>query len=144
MFYNTDGLVNGATRQKLTQATMRNMLIPMRSIEEQKHIVELLNRVVEIKLHRQNELTKLDELIKARFVELFGTLEKPVQNFRRATLKELCSKITDYVRENGDIQMEDLVQKSPFDHFNIQDLFGANIVFIKQLVNAMHNSIMVA
>ena len=72
MFYNTDGLVNGATRQKLTQATMRKMLIPMRSIEEQKHIVEMLNRVVEIKSHRQNELIKLDELIKARFVELFG------------------------------------------------------------------------
>ena len=28
MFYNTDGLVNGATRQKLTLATMRKMLIP--------------------------------------------------------------------------------------------------------------------
>ena len=72
MFYNTAGLVNGATRQKLTQATMREMLIPMRSIEEQKHIIEMLNRVVEIKFHRQNELVKLDELIKARFVELFG------------------------------------------------------------------------
>ena len=79
MFYNTDGLVNGATRQKLTQATMRKMLIPMRSIEEQKHIVELLNRVVEIKSHRQNELVKLDELIKARFVELFGdTVTNPL------------------------------------------------------------------
>lgn len=72
MFYNTAGLVNGATRQKLTQATMREMLIPMRSIEEQKHIIEMLNRVVEIKFHRQNELVKLDELIKARFVEMFG------------------------------------------------------------------------
>ena len=28
MFYNTNGLVNGATRQKLTQATMRKMQIP--------------------------------------------------------------------------------------------------------------------
>ena len=75
MFYNTAGLVNGATRQKLTQATMREMLIPMRSIEEQKHIIEMLNRVVEIKFHRQNELVKLDELIKARFIELFGDTE---------------------------------------------------------------------
>lgn len=72
MFYNTDGLVNGATRQKLTQATMRKMLIPMRDIEEQKHIIELLNRVVEIRTLRQNELMALDDLIKSRFVELFG------------------------------------------------------------------------
>lgn len=72
MFYNTEGLVNGATRQKLTQAAMRKMLIPMRHIEEQKYIVEHLNRVVEIKTLRQSELTKLDDLIKARFVEMFG------------------------------------------------------------------------
>ena len=78
MFYNTAGLVNGATRQKLTQATMREMLIPMRSIEEQKHIIEMLNRVVEIKFHRQNELVKLDELIKARFVEMFYDNDYPV------------------------------------------------------------------
>ena len=78
MFYNTAGLVNGATRQKLTQATMREMLIPMRSIEEQKHIIEMLNRVVEIKFHRQNELVKLDELIKARFVEMFYDKDYPV------------------------------------------------------------------
>lgn len=91
MFYNTDGLVNGATRQKLTQATMRKMLIPMRSIEEQKHIVELLNRVVEIKFHRQNELTKLDELIKARFVELFG---KFIERTEPVDFENICEFVT--------------------------------------------------
>ena len=30
MFYNVDGMVNGATRQKLTQAAMRKMQIPSR------------------------------------------------------------------------------------------------------------------
>lgn len=93
MFYNTDGLVNGATRQKLTQATMRKMLIPMRSIEEQKHIVELLNRVVEIKSHRQNELVKLDELIKVRFVELFGDPETNPYGWEKVTVGDVCSSI---------------------------------------------------
>lgn len=91
MFYNTAGLVNGATRQKLTQATMREMLIPMRSIEEQKHIIEMLNRVVEIKFHRQNELVKLDELIKARFVELFGDININDKNWDCEPLGELCT-----------------------------------------------------
>ena len=91
MFYNTAGLVNGATRQKLTQATMREMLIPMRSIEEQKHIIEMLNRVVEIKFHRQNELVKLDDLIKARFVELFGDININDKNWDCEPLGELCT-----------------------------------------------------
>ena len=43
MFYNTDGLVNGATRQKLTQAVMRKMLIPKRSLTDQHDIVKRIN-----------------------------------------------------------------------------------------------------
>lgn len=96
MFYNTAGLVNGATRQKLTQATMREMLIPMRSIEEQKHIIEMLNRVVEIKFHRQNELVKLDELIKARFVEMFGDPVSNTKGWKRVIIDECVDSI-----ENG-------------------------------------------
>ena len=36
MFYNVDGMVNGATRQKLTQAAMRKMQIPSRSHRRSK------------------------------------------------------------------------------------------------------------
>ncbi len=99
MFYNTAGLVNGATRQKLTQATMREMLIPMRSIEEQKHIIEMLNRVVEIKFHRQNELVKLDELIKARFVELFGDLKSNNKGWQIVSFKECADIDTNMIHD---------------------------------------------
>ena len=75
MFYNTDGLVNGATRQKLTQATMRQMLIPQRAYQEQCDIVAQMNKVNLIIKTRQNQLQKLDDLVKARFVELFGDLK---------------------------------------------------------------------
>lgn len=77
MFYNTDGLVNGATRQKLTQATMRKMLIPQKSEEEQLQIVKLLNNVVDIIDKRKQQLQQLDELVKARFVEMFANKGYP-------------------------------------------------------------------
>ena len=77
MFYNTDGLVNGATRQKLTQATMRQMLIPQRTYQEQCDIVAQLNKTNLIIKTRQQQLQKLDELVKARFVELFGNDKYP-------------------------------------------------------------------
>lgn len=88
MFYNTDGLVNGATRQKLTQTTMRKMLIPKRSLPEQKEIVKQLNAIVTIKDMRQQDLQKLDELIKARFVEMFGD---PVENPQKWDTKSLVT-----------------------------------------------------
>ena len=72
MFYNTDGLVNGATRQKLTQSAMRKMKIPYVPIELQIAIVKKIKKIQSIIMKRQQELDKLDELVKARFVELFG------------------------------------------------------------------------
>lgn len=95
MFYNTDGLVNGATRQKLTQATMRKMQIPYRSEKEQKQIVDLLCKTTAIINNRKQQLQQLDELVKARFIELFGD---PVSNplgWEMKTLKEVCLKLND-------------------------------------------------
>ena len=75
MFYNTDGIVNGATRQKLTQAMMRKMTIPYRELSKQVEIVKKLKTVISIKESREQELHTLDELIKARFVEMFESEE---------------------------------------------------------------------
>ena len=71
-FYKVDGMVNGATRQKLTQAAMRKMQIPLRSMDKQKYIVDVLNHIIKLIERRQQELQLLDDLIKARFVEMFG------------------------------------------------------------------------
>ena len=72
MFYDTEKLVNGATRQKLTQAMMRKMLIPKRSISEQKKIVATLNTIRDSIVKQAKRIKLLDNLIKARFVEMFG------------------------------------------------------------------------
>lgn len=90
MFYNTDGLVNGATRQKLTQATMRQMLIPQRAYQEQCDIVAQMNKVNLIIKTRQNQLQKLDELVKARFVELFGDPLTNPKGYQEKYLSEIA------------------------------------------------------
>lgn len=72
MFYNTNGLVNGATRQKLTQSTMRTMKIPCLEINEQQEIVQKIKKIEFILNDLNGQLELLDELIKARFVEMFG------------------------------------------------------------------------
>ena len=75
MFYDTSGLVNGATRQKLTQAAMREMKIPYRNSAEQKEIVRKIDAVFCLIEKRQLELHHLDQLVKSRFVEMFGDPE---------------------------------------------------------------------
>ena len=94
MFYKVDGMINGATRQKLTQAAMCKMKIPLRTLEEQSHIVDELNRIVKIKKLRQQELEILDNLIQARFVEMFGDSRSNPFGFEKKMLKDTCKVIT--------------------------------------------------
>ena len=91
MVYKVDGMVNGATRQKLTQAAMRKMKIPSRSMNEQLHIVDELNRILKIKEQRQQELTLLDDLIKARFVEMFGHPDLNEKGWKMNTFGDICT-----------------------------------------------------
>ena len=72
MFRDVSNIVNGATRQKLTQADMRGIEIPLLPLDEQLTIVEKLNKIFDLIFIRKQQLAKLDELIKSRFIELFG------------------------------------------------------------------------
>lgn len=62
---------------------------------KQDKIIYILDKIQDIIDAKNKELKLLDDLIKARFVEMFGTLDVPTHVFERATLKELCNKITD-------------------------------------------------
>ena len=88
MFYDTSGLVNGATRQKLTQAAMREIKIPYREIDEQQEIVGKIDSVFSLIEKSQLELRRLDELVKSRFVEMFGEMHSSVYETKK--LREFC------------------------------------------------------
>ena len=72
MFYNTEGLINGATRQKLTQSSMRKMKIPKLHIDIQRNIVKEIKSVKSIIEISGKQLENLSLLVRARFVEMFG------------------------------------------------------------------------
>lgn len=95
MFYDTTSIVNGATRQKLTQAAMRQMTIPMVSMDEQKDIVLKLSKVEGLISQRKEQLNKLDELVKSRFIELFGTIHDNKFGYEIKTLQDVCEQIKD-------------------------------------------------
>lgn len=69
MFYDVTGLVNGATRQNLTQADMRKIEILLLPLEKQRRIAVTLDKVTDLISKRRQQLDKLDELVKAGFVD---------------------------------------------------------------------------
>ena len=119
MFYDTSGLVNGATRQKLTQAAMRQMTIPLNSIEDQRMIVRKIKAFEQIKKHRKEQIDALDELIKARFVEMFGNPITNTKELETMSLKDVL------VLKAGDFTTASDISDEP-NEINKYPCYGGN------------------
>lgn len=70
--YDFEKLNTTVTIPSLTKANLLNVEIEVLTIEEQKIVVEELSKIDGLITLRKQQLEKLDELVKARFVELFG------------------------------------------------------------------------
>ena len=53
-----------------------------------------------------------------------------------------CQQIVDYARKNGDVTMTVLLRESPFCDMDVTQIFGANIGYIKQLIDGLHKPIL--
>ena len=71
----------------LKQVSQLDIKLP--GLEQQKQIVKVLDKVTELISLRKQQLTKLDELVKARFVEMFGDPVKNTMDWEIKSLSEL-------------------------------------------------------
>lgn len=63
---------HGATMKHITKKDFDDMLVPYPNMQKQRETAGILSMVDGIIVSCQQELTKLDELVKSRFVEMFG------------------------------------------------------------------------
>ena len=89
-YFDFEKLNTTVTIPSLTKANLLKIEIPIPSIIEQKSIVTKLNLLTDMIQQRQEQLTKLDELIKARFVEMFGEPGAKNENWPQCTLGKAC------------------------------------------------------
>ena len=78
--FNFEKLNKTVTIPSLTKADLLKIEIDLPGLPEQQFVVSQLAKIEKFILLRQQELQKLDELVKARFVELFGD---PITNSKR-------------------------------------------------------------
>ena len=74
----------------ISQANVYGLDINLPLIEQQQEIVKILNLVSKVVIDRKEELKRLDNLIKARFVEMFGDPVTNEKNWSRLTLGDIC------------------------------------------------------
>ncbi len=67
-----------------------NESLPNHTLEEQANISQVLGLVSDLTALRKQQLSKLDELVKSRFIELFGDPVTNEKNWSRLTLGDIC------------------------------------------------------
>ncbi len=66
------GSVTGTTRKRISRKNLGNIELEIPPKEEQTDVVSQLERLINVINSRNKELQLLDDIIKARFVEMFG------------------------------------------------------------------------
>lgn len=87
----TNKAVMGKT---LNKATLSKTKVSIHSHKEQIAIVDCLNAVTHVITSRQQQLQKLDELVKARFIELFGDMFLNSKAWKKQALDSLADVVS--------------------------------------------------
>lgn len=86
---------SGAKMPRANSSDLKSVEIECPTLENQRHITSEFDRIISIVRLRQQQLQKLDELVKARFVELFGDLANPSCLWETIKLADACASADD-------------------------------------------------
>lgn len=89
------------TKKSVNQASfavadLKKIKIKVPDLSEQSRVVDILNRLNQVIEDRQQELQKLDDLTKARFVEMFGNPVNNEKGFVKAPMGDYMTLLTDF------------------------------------------------
>ena len=85
----------GGVVNNLNSEMVRGVYVPIPSLDEQGKVASVIENVDTIITKRKQQLQKLDELVKIRFVEMFGNPVSNTMRWETRTLKDVCIKLND-------------------------------------------------
>ena len=109
---------NGVAQKNMSTEWLKDYEIPLYTPNQQEEIVTVLNAAQSILSSRRQQLQKLDELVKARFVEMFGDVICNSKSWEIRVLADIASsrlgKMLDTKQQTGECSYPYLA------NFNVQ------------------------
>ena len=84
----------GVAQKNLSTEWLKSYDLPLYSLSKQNEITKILDNVRNTIILKEQEIQKYDELIKARFVEMFGEPVNNPKKFEKRSLKDTCKIVT--------------------------------------------------
>ena len=85
---------HGVAQKGIYLKQLSSIVVEVPEVERQKKVVQILDQVQQVIKRRQKELSKLDDLIKARFVELLGDSRQNPNGYEVHELSEYIEFLT--------------------------------------------------
>ncbi|AXU80596.1 type I restriction endonuclease subunit S [Clostridium sp. HMSC19D02] len=114
-FNNTDRAVMGAT---LNKSKLNDIKIPYFTICIQNKMVEVLNKAQELINKRKEQIEALDELVKSRFIEMFGNVITNSKDWDTELLGEISN-----LKAGKNIKAKDIYEKNSHE---LYPCYGGN------------------
>ena len=89
-----NSLGRGATFKEISKSIVENIEIRLPALEEQKQIARQFGEIYRLISLRKQQLARLDELVKARFVEMFGDPKSNPNSYPISQLSEHIEFLT--------------------------------------------------
>ena len=88
-------VITGSAQPQIVRQSLDKVMVEYPSLSKQKEIASNLNRIEELISFRTSQLSKLDELVKSRFIELFGDVALNPNGYPVRDFDEISVLITD-------------------------------------------------
>ena len=83
----------GSAQLNFGPSHLKKMTFPVVEIKRQKYIVENLEKIYTLIALRKEQLAKLDQLVKSRFIELFGTYPSNPMGWECGTIRDIVADV---------------------------------------------------
>lgn len=84
-------MTGSAGQKRVPKTFLENYKIELPTLNEQRKIAAVLDKVSDLITKRRQQLDKLDLLVKSKFVEMFGDPENNTKNWNVLPMSEVCS-----------------------------------------------------
>lgn len=110
----------GVAQNNINMSILKEIEVPLPPLDEQRKIAAVLDKVSDLIAKRRQQLDKLDEMVKARFVEMFGDMIYNPYNWPTQQLEEIAD-IVSGITKGRKVKEQSLIEVPYMAVSNVKD-----------------------
>lgn len=117
--------ITGSAQPQIVRQSLKNVRVIYPNLDAQKRIIYVLGKADELLSIRKQQIAKLDELVKARFVEMFGEPSSNPMGWLQTTIGAECY----YIKDGPHKSLTDVGMENGYPFISVRNIVNGYIDF---------------